>query len=146
MLKGQFTTTFSSQVTHQVLSTRNHKGQTLLSLIEVNRECLPESLTLILKHEYGCHRQDMNMTELCISQQLESSIGTEIVLQQLYQMKPKSCCELSRIWLVLFLSSLVPNLTLGLMDIFADSWLSKQYYDEWNNEFSFDSMSIRDDS
>ena len=28
----------------------------------------------------------------------------------------------------------MPNLTLGIMDISADSYLSKQYYDEWTNE------------
>ncbi len=34
-------------------------GQTLLTLIEVNREALSESLPLVLKREYGCHRRDM---------------------------------------------------------------------------------------
>ena len=109
-------------------------GQTLLTLIEVNRECLPESLTLVLKLEYGCHRRDINMTELCISQQVESSVGTEKVLEQLRQMEPKSRCELFKIWLLLFLFSLMPNLTLGFMDISSDTVLSKQYYDEWQSE------------
>ena len=118
--------------------TRNKLGQTLLTLIEVNRECLPESLALILKREYGCHRRDMEKTELCLSQQLESAICAEKILEQLHQLESKSNCELTTIWVMLFLSSLVPNLTLGLQDIFTDAYLSKQYYDEWHNGTEID--------
>jgi len=49
----------SNFVTHTVLRRKNDLGQTLLALIEVNREALSESLPLVLKKEYGCHRRDM---------------------------------------------------------------------------------------
>ena len=69
------------QVTHQVLLSSNVSGQTLLTLIEVNRESLSESLPLILKREYGCHRRDLAKTELCLSEQLETSASaSEIIL------------------------------------------------------------------
>ena len=113
---------------------RNKLGQTLLTLVEVNRESLPESLALLLKREYGCHQRDMDNTELCLSKQLESAICAEKILEQLHQLEPKSNCELISIWVMLFLTSLVPNLTLGTMDIFSDAYLSKQYYDEWQSK------------
>ncbi len=47
----------ANNVTHSVLLTKNVLGQTLLTLIEVNRESLSESLPLVLKREYGCHRR-----------------------------------------------------------------------------------------
>ena len=106
----------------------------MLSLIEVNRESLPESLALVLKHEYGCHHRNMKQTELCLSRQLESSDSAYQILEALHDMEPKSCCQLFWIWFVLFLTSLAPNLTLGTMDISADAVLSKTYYDEWMNE------------
>ena len=105
----------------------------MLSLIEVNRESLPESLALVLKHEYGCHRRNMKQTELCLSRQLESSDSAYQILEALHDMEPKTGCQLFWIWVSLFLTSLAPNLTLGTMDISADAILSQQYYNEWMN-------------
>jgi hypothetical protein len=105
----------------------------LLSLIEVNRESLPESLALVLKHEYGCHHRSMKQTELCLSRQLDSSDSAYQILEALHDMEPKTCCQIFWIWLLLFLTSLAPNLTLGTMDISADAILSQQYYNEWMN-------------
>ena len=68
------------QVTHQVLLSSNVSGQTLLTLIEVNRESLSESLPLVLKREYGCHRRDMRRTELCLSEQLETSASASEII------------------------------------------------------------------
>ena len=122
------------QVTHQVLLSRNQLGQTFLAMIEVNRENLQESLSLVLKREYGCHHRDMKRTEFCLSKQLESSDSGFHILQELYNMEPKSICEISWIWFVLFLTSLLPNLGLGIMDIVSDAYLCTQYYNEWKNE------------
>ena len=47
----------ANYVTHSILLSTNKLGQTLLTLIEVNRESLSESLPLVLKREYGCHRR-----------------------------------------------------------------------------------------
>ena len=105
----------------------------MLSLIEVNRESLPESLALVLKHEYGCHHRNMKQTELCLSRQLESSDSAYQILEALHDMEPKTCCQIFWIWFLLLLTSLAPNLTLGTMDISADAILSKQYYNEWMN-------------
>ncbi len=49
----------ANYVTHSVLVGKNLVGQTLLTIIEVNREAMSESLPLVLKREYGCHRRDM---------------------------------------------------------------------------------------
>ena len=106
----------------------------MLSLIEVNREYLPESLALILKYEYGCHHGNMRQTELCLSRQLESSESAYKILKYLKEFEPKTPCQLFWIWFILFLTSLAPNLTLGILDISADATLSKMYYDEWMNE------------
>ena len=122
------------QVTHQVLLSRNELGQTFLAMIEVNRENLQESLSLVLKREYGCHHRDMKRTEFCLSKQLESSDSGFHILQELYTMEPKSICEISWIWFLLFLTSLVPNLVLGIQDILSDAYLSKEYYNDWKNE------------
>ena len=103
-------------------------------MIEVNRENLQESLSLVLKREYGCHHRDMKRTEFCLSKQLESSDSGFHILQELYNMEPKSICEISWIWFLLFLTSLLPNLGLGIMDIVSDAYLSTQYYNEWKNE------------
>ena len=35
---------------------------------------------------------------------------------------------------MLFLTSLVPNLALGIQDIFSDAYLSTEYYNNWKNE------------
>ena len=122
------------QVTHQVLLSRNQLGQTFLAMIEVNRENLQESLSLVLKREYGCHHRDMKRTEFCLSKQLESSDSGFHILQELYNMEPKSICEIVWIWFLLFLTSLVPNLALGIQDIFSDAYLSTEYYNNWKNE------------
>lgn len=53
ILTNQRTSNF---ITHSILLSKNVLGQTLLTLIEVNRESLSESLPLVLKREYGCHR------------------------------------------------------------------------------------------
>ena len=105
----------------------------MLSLIEVNRRSLPESLSLLLKHEYGCHRRDMYKTELCLSQQMESSESAYVIIEELHQLEPKNKCQIFVIWLILFMTSLFPNLSLGLMDIWADAQLSREYYRQMQN-------------
>ena len=132
--QNKFVSFLLLQVTHQVLLSRNQLGQTFLAMIEVNRENLQESLSLVLKREYGCHHRDMMRTEFCLSKQLESSDSGFHILQELYNMEPKSICEISWIWFLLFLTSLLPNLGLGIMDIVSDAYLSTQYYNEWKNE------------
>ena len=103
----------ANYVTHSILLSTNKLGQTLLTLIEVNRESLSESLPLVLKREYGCHRRyvstieicynihkylnttslclhrkflkpiirDMTRTEICLSDQLETSASASEIIQ-----------------------------------------------------------------
>jgi len=113
----------SNHVTHQVLLSSNVSGQTLLTLIEVNRESLSESLPLVLKREYGCHRRDMRRTELCLSEQLETSASASEIIVELHQLEPKSFCQIFFIWAVLFFTSLMPNVSLATFDIASDSFL-----------------------
>ena len=112
----------------------NVSGQTLLTLIEVNRESLSESLPLVLKREYGCHRRDMNRTELCLSEQLETSASAKEIIQELHLLEPKSCCQIFLIWAVLFMTSLFPNVGLAVFDIFSDSYLTVEYHEEMLND------------
>ena len=89
-------------VTHKVLQERNYEGQTLLAIIEVNRWWrslvtltqrvswhllvrvnLAESLPIVLKKEYGCHRRDILKTEQCLARQLESSMSSGQIIGEL---------------------------------------------------------------
>ena len=87
-------------VTHKILQERNIEGQTLLAIVEVNRfglfspvfikyekYCfrvnLAESLPIILKKEYGCHRRDILKTEQCLARQLESSMSSGQIIGEL---------------------------------------------------------------
>ena len=106
----------------------------MLTLIEVNRESLSESLPLVLKREYGCHRRDMNRTELCLSEQLETSASAKEIIQELHLLEPKSCCQIFLIWAVLFMTSLAPNVSLAGLDIISDSYLTVEYYQEMIND------------
>ena len=119
-----FFPTLYFQVTHSVLLSKNLADQTLLTLIEVNRESLSESLPLVLKKEYGCHRRDIAKTELCLSSQLESSASAAEINKELKELEPKSCCAIFKIWAILFLTSLTLNIGLCALDIISDSYLS----------------------
>ena len=44
---------------------------------------LAESLPLILKKEYGCHRRDILKTEQCLARQLESSMSAGQIISEL---------------------------------------------------------------
>lgn len=109
-------------------------GQTLLTLIEVNRESLSESLPLVLKREYGCHRRDLTRTELCLSEQLETSASAYEIIQELHQLEPKNCCQIFVIWATLFLTSLTPNIGLALADIISDAYLTVEYHGNMMNQ------------
>lgn len=122
------------QITHSVLLSKNVAGQTLLTLIEVNRESLSESLPLVLKREYGCHRRDLTKTELCLSEQLETSASAYEIIQELHQLEPKNFCQIFLIWLSLFLTSLTPNIGLAMSDIFSDAYLTVEYHGNWMNQ------------
>ncbi|TRY73782.1 hypothetical protein TCAL_16897 [Tigriopus californicus] len=130
VLTNNQTTNF---ITHSVLLNTNKLGQTLLTLIEVNRESLSESLPLVLKREYGCHRRDMIKTEICLSKQLETSASASEIINELHQLEPKGCCQIFGIWTILFLTSLTPNIVLAFSDIFSDSYLVVEYYSNMNN-------------
>ena len=56
----------ANYVTHSILLSTNKLGQTLLTLIEVNRESLSESLPLVLKREYGCHRRYLDCSRTIV--------------------------------------------------------------------------------
>ncbi|CAM6053917.1 unnamed protein product [Sphagnum tenellum] len=120
-------------ITHSVLLSKNMLGQTLLTLIEVNRESLSESLPLVLKREYGCHRRDMIKTELCLSEQLETSASASEIIQELHQLEPKNWCQIFVIWATLFLTSLTPNIALAFGDIFSDAYLVVEYHSNMQN-------------
>ena len=49
----------------------------------LNRVNLAESLPLVLKKEYGCHRRDILKTEQCLARQLESSMSSGQIIMEL---------------------------------------------------------------
>ena len=108
-------------------------GQTLLTLIEVNREGLSESLPIVLKREYGCHHRDLNKTELCLSEQLETSASACEIIQELHQLEPRNYCQKILIWASLFMFSLCPNIGLAVFDIASDSYLVVEYHGDMTN-------------
>ena len=90
-------------VTHRVLQERNAEGQTLLAIIEVNRVNLAESLPIVLKKEYGCHRRDILKTEQCLSRQLESSMSSGQIIMELNDLEnSNSMAKRLKIWTILF--------------------------------------------
>ena len=48
-----------------------------------HRVNLAESLPIILKKEYGCHRRDILRTEQCLARQLESSMSSGQIIGEL---------------------------------------------------------------
>ena len=90
-------------VTHRVLQERNAEGQTLLAIIEVNRVNLAESLPIVLKKEYGCHRRDILKTEQCLSRQLESSMSSGQIIMELNDLEnSNSMAKRLKIWTIIF--------------------------------------------
>lgn len=124
----------SRHVTHKVLQERNIEGQTLLAIIEVNRVNLAESLPLILKKEYGCHRRDILRTEQCLARQLESSMSAGQIVSELNDLEnSNSVSKRCKIWLTLAITWLCPSIGLTFLDIFFDALLSIEYYAQWSN-------------
>ena len=121
-------------ITHSVLSIRSNLRQTVMSIVEVNREDMPESLALLLKIEYGCHSGDLTQAEICLSGQLETSISSFEILKGLHQLQPLTWCQKFSIWFILFLTWLVPNYGLTAFDWFSDGYLCYEYWNEWTNQ------------
>ena len=67
-------------------STGNFFSRTKASIDKVlfsGRVNLAESLPLVLKKEYGCHRRDILKTEQCLARQLESSMSSGQIIMEL---------------------------------------------------------------
>ena len=88
---------------------------------------------IVLKREYGCHRRDLTNTELCLSEQLESSSSAKEIIKELHQLEPKSCCQIFLIWAALFFTSLTPNIGLAAFDIASDAYLTVEYHTDMTN-------------
>ena len=120
-------------ITHTLLAIRNDLNQTLTSILEVNREDMPESLALVLKVEYACHAGDLTQAEICLSGQMETSTSSFEIIKGLHQLQPLTWCQKFNIWIVLFFTWLIPNYWLTGFDWFSDGYLTWAYYQEWNN-------------
>lgn len=121
-------------ITHSLLSERSKLRQTVMSIVEVNRADMAESLALLLKIEFGCHAGDLTQAEICLSGQLETSISSSEILKGLHQLQPLTWCQKFTIWAVLFLTWLVPNYGLTAFDWFSDGYLCYEYWNEWTND------------
>ena len=131
MLTNDMTT---ENITHSVLAVRNNLKQTLMSLIEVNREDMPESLALVLKVEYACHAGNLTEAEICLSGQMETSNSSFEIIKGLHQLQPLTWCQKFNIWFILFLTWLVPSYGLSAGDWIADGYLVFRYWNEWTSE------------
>ena len=119
-------------VTHRVLQERNAEGQTLLAIIEVNRVNLAESLPIVLKKEYGCHRRDILKTEQCLSRQLESSMSSGQIIMELNDLEnSNSLSKRMKIWTIIFCRSFLNdkfvlpvtcNIYIVMMIVFCPFW------------------------
>ena len=95
---------------------------------------LAESLPLVLKKEYGCHRRDILKTEQCLARQLESSMSASTIIMELNELEnSNSFSKRSKIWMILFVAWLCPSIGSTAVDIFFDSLLAIQYYHQYNN-------------
>ena len=116
------------QVTHDVLANKNHFGQTLLTLIEINRESLQESLIIVIRLELALHNNDSRMAENCLRNHLESSVSTFEIVSLLHQQVPITLCKKIYNWTVLILVSVITGVGLTFFDIYSDVFLSTEYY------------------
>ena len=95
---------------------------------------LAESLPIVLKKEYGCHRRDILKTEQCLARQLESSMSASQIIMELNDLEnSNSFSKRSKIWMILFVAWLCPSIGSTAVDIFFDSLLAIQYYHQYNN-------------
>ena len=90
---------------------------------------MTESIPAILKKEYGCHRYHMSRTEECFAKQLESSITTEHILQDLNNLEEKVPFKVYIGIIISFFAAF----GLWLMDVISDGYLTSQYYEELEN-------------
>ena len=121
-------------ITHSLLSIRNNEDQTLMTILELNRKCMSESLSVLLKLEYACHGTDLTPAEVCLSEQLETSLFTFDIIKQLHELQPVTWSEKLQTWITLFIPFLILNLGLTVQDWIFDGYLAHQYWQQWTNE------------
>ena len=95
---------------------------------------MAESLPIVLKKEYGCHRRDVLKTEQCLARQQESSLSASHIINELNDLdNADSCLKKFKIWVILFFTWLVPTIVMTFGDIFFDAILTVEYYYEYTN-------------
>jgi len=109
-----------------------------------HRVSLAESLPIVLKKEYGCHRRDILKTEQCLARQLESSMSAGQIIMELNDLEnSNSFSKRSKIWLTIFIAWLCPTIGSTAIDIFFDSLLAIEYYYQYNNNTYVNKSIIR---
>ena len=121
------------QVTHDVLERKDEFGQTLLTLIEINRVSLQESLIIVIRKELDLHNNELHQAEKCLRNSLDSSISTYEIVSLLHQQVPKTTCERIYRWFFLVLFSVLTGVVLTVIDIYSDISLSTEYYKNMTN-------------
>ena len=93
---------------------------------------LAESLPIVLKKEYGCHRRDILKTEQCLARQLESSMSAGQIIMELNDLEnSNSLSRRFKIWMTLFISWLFTTIAITFHDIFFDSLLAIEYFHQY---------------
>ena len=121
------------QVTHDVLEQKDKFGQTLLTLIEINRDSLQESLIIVIRKELDLHNNELRQAEKCLRNSLDSSTSTYEIVSLLHQQVPKTTCERIYRWVFLVLFSVLTGVLLTVFDIYSDISLSTEYYKNMTN-------------
>ena len=78
-------------ITHDILSRTNKVGQTLMGMIEVHGENMPNSMQILVKLEYACHGHDVTKAQICLSEQIETSVSSSEVIKALKRLEPMIC-------------------------------------------------------
>ena len=92
-----------------------------LIVVQYFRVNLAESLPIVLKKEYGCHRRDILKTEQCLSRQLESSMSASQIIMELNDLEnSNSFSKRSKIWMILFVAWLCPSIGRVLHGFFPE--------------------------
>ena len=120
-------------MTHDVLERKDEFGQTLLTLIEINRKSLQESLIIVIRKELDLHNNELRQAEKCLRNSLDSSISTYEIVSLLHQQVPKTTCEQIYRWFFLVLFSVLTGVVLTVIDIYSDISLSTEYYKNMTN-------------
>ena len=125
---------------------KNNDGHTLLTLIEMNKHSLPETLITVLKCENAFHENNINATECCLRDQLESSLSTNEIIALLHQQEKNDLSTKICNWIILILITIITSILFTFWDMYSDYSLLVEYHSDMNNLTKVDELKEKCDS